>query len=264
MKLGFCFLIYDTIHHEELWHHFFAVAPPEQFGIYIHYKTQKSLQYFEQYKLATCIPTHYCDVSIVHAHNLLFRAAYQDGCDKIISLSQACIPLKSFFHVYTFLTANAKGHFNVTPQSHCFPRTNSLLEFYRPEVIQKSSNWFILNRTLCQAVLAYSKADIDKHYAPIFTPEEHFFITTIYDRNLQNEIIITPNEAEQATTFTNWAPSSWPGMHYKYPSQHKLKNYSEIAADELDYLITSACLFGRKFNPECAPFLARLKLEYTR
>lgn len=72
-KLGFCFLIYDRIKLEEIWHRFFQNVNPEKYGIYIHYKTMNpSLQYFEHCKLDNCIETEYATVSLVHAHNLLF------------------------------------------------------------------------------------------------------------------------------------------------------------------------------------------------
>lgn len=264
MKLGFCFLIYDILQHEDLWHAFFAEADCTTFAVYIHYKTQHPLRYFEHYKLRQCVTTEYCDVSIVHAHNLLFQAAYDDGCDKIISLSQACIPLKSFWHVYAFLAADSKGHFNITPPAHCFPRCQALLQFYPPDTIQKSANWFILNRAVCQAVLAVPNEVIHARFANIFTPEEHFFITTVFAEGLQHEVTLTNNQAETATTFTNWAEPAWPGMQYKYPSTCYLKNYATITPEELQYLINSPCLFGRKFNSECAPWLAPLKQIYKK
>jgi hypothetical protein len=110
-KIAFCFLIYDEINHEELWNMFFQDIDTNKYSIYIHYKTNKTLKYFEQHKLANCIETKYCDVTIIHAHNLLFKKALEDGCDKIISLSQACIPLKSFDYIYDFLTKDANGTF---------------------------------------------------------------------------------------------------------------------------------------------------------
>ncbi len=54
------------------------------------------------------------------------------------------------------------------------------------------------------------------------------------------------NEADDATTFTNWE-----GMDYKYPSNRGLKNYNSISKDELLYLLNSKSLFGRKFTRAC-------------
>jgi hypothetical protein len=248
MKIGFCFLIYDKINLEELWELFFKDVDPNKYNIYVHYKDNKILKYFEQYKLhqSECIETKYCRVSIVHAHNILFKKAYEDGCYKIISLSQACIPFKSFDYVYDFLCKDNNAHFNIAPQNACFPRCDELIQYYNKNTIQKSSNWFILNRKTCELVAYTDKIKIDAEYGNIWCPEEHYFITSIFSNNLQNEIIATPNLSNNATTFTNWCD-----MGYKYSSCHGLKNYNNIDKEEILYLLNSACLFGRKFNRDC-------------
>jgi hypothetical protein len=244
-KIAFCFLIYDIINQEELWNRFFTNVDTNKYSIYIHYKTNTPLKHFEKYKLSNCIETKYCDVTIVHAHNLLFKKAFEDGCDKIISLSQACIPLKSFDHIYDFLTKDDFCHFNISPNITCFPRCASLLKYYNKKIIQKSYNWFIINRKICDLVSNHDKTNINNEYGNIYCPEEHYFITLIFKNNLQSEIITTPNVAEGATTFTNWE-----GMDYKYPHYGGLKNYRTISDEELNYLLNSKCLFGRKFNIE--------------
>lgn len=249
-KIAFCFLIYDIINQEEIWNFFFQNVDPNKYNIYIHYKFNKPLFFFEKYKLANCIETKYCDVTIVHAHNLLFKKALEDGCDKIISLSQSCIPFKSFDYIYNSLTNDDYGHFNIAPQRQCFPRCDILLNYYDHKNIQKSSNWFILNKKVGELVTNYDKEKINQEYSSIWCPEEHYFITLIYQNNLQNEIITTPNLANGATTFTNWE-----GMDYKYVVDSGLKNYTSIPEEEIEYLLNSNCFFGRKFNRECISFL---------
>ena len=249
-KKAFCFLIYDTINLEELWNLFFTNVDSNKYNIYIHYKNDKPLKYFEQYKLKECIETKYSHVTVIHAHNLLFKKAYEDDCYKIISLSQACIPFKSFDYIYDFLCKDNYGYFNIALQKTCFPRCDNLLNFYNKDIIQKSSNWFILNRQICYLVIKEDKIKINNEYTSIFCPEEHYFITVVYNNNLQNEIISTPNLSNDATTFTNWSD-----MNYKYVSSRGLKNYDTINKDEILYLLNSKCLFGRKFNAKCFPYL---------
>ncbi len=245
-KIGFCFLIYDRINHEDLWKWFFDGVSEDLYRVFVHYKTDRPLQYFEANKLEHCIPTKYCDVSIVHAYNLLFKEALREGCDKIVSLSQACIPLKSFEHVHEFLNRDDRGHFNVAPAAQCFPRCNPLLEHYERNVIRKSSNWFILNRKLAELATEYPPDRIDLEFGKIYAPEEHYFITRFYQNGLQEEIDQTPNLAEGATTFTNWSE-----MSYRFVSDCGLKNYKWISKAELTYLLESHCLFGRKFVSGC-------------
>jgi hypothetical protein len=247
-KLGFCFLIYGKIHYEELWYNWFKHVDKSKYAIYIHYKTNVKLDYFEEYKLDHCIDTKYCDVSIIHAHNLLFKQAYDDGCTKIISLSQACIPLKTFDHVYTFLTKDDLAHFSISSkQRGVFPRCDRATRGYCKEHIQKSSNWIILNRNIARVAITNTRDYIDQYWKGIYAPEEHYFITEVFKHGLTAEIKTTNwSSASGATTFTNWHDSD-----YLYPYYHGLKNYSQIILEEIEYLVNQPCLFGRKFNPGC-------------
>ena len=83
-KIGFCFLIYDIINCQELWNIFFKDIDKKKYGIYIHYKFNDELKYFDKYKIKNCIFTKYADISLTHAYNLLFKTAYLDNCDKFI------------------------------------------------------------------------------------------------------------------------------------------------------------------------------------
>ena len=250
MKIAFCFLIYDTINHEDLWNLFFQNVDTNKYAIYIHYKTFTPFKYFEKHRLDNCIETEYAKVSLIHAQRLLFSKAYDEGCYKMFCLSNSCIPLKSFDYIYHFLTRDDFGHFNIAPQSQRFPRARSLIQYYGKNIIQKSSQWFILNRTICQSILNYDKNKIDDQYRDVYAPEEFYFITNVFHHNLQDQIITTPNLSNNATTFTNWQ-----GMNYKYPSTKGLRNYSSITEEELLYLISSDCLFGRKFTSDSSSSL---------
>ena len=189
------------------------------------------------------------------AYNILFREAYKDPDNyKFQILSGSCIPLKSFDFIYNKLMIDNCGYFNVCPQIQCFPNCNYLLNVIDKQFISKSSNWFILNRTLVEKLCFDKDEFLNEHYNKIYAPAEYFYYTFIKFLNLDNEIIITPNLANDATTFTNWE-----GMDYKYPSNRGLKNYTSITYDELLYLMNSKCLFGRKFNLECIRSLCNNK-----
>lgn len=246
-KIAFCFLIYDEIAHEELWNDFFKDIDPEKYSIYIHYKNYKPMTYFDKYRLDKCLPTAHAHVSLIHAYNLLFQTAYKDEENiKFCILSGTCVPFKSFDYIYDFLTKDEKAHFNKCPKEQCFPRCNSILQHYPSDIIQKSSGWFILNRKIVKEICFISPGWIDMIYTYIPAPEEHFYITETYNRKLNEEVIETPNLAEGATTFTNW-----PDMNYKYVGSGHLKNYTSITVEELNHLMKSPCLFGRKFLKEC-------------
>ena len=246
-KIAFCFLIYDIINHEELWNLFFQNVDTNKYNIYIHYKSNKPLKYFEKYKLNNCIETEYATYTLSLAYNILFREAYQDIDNyKFIILSGACVPFKNFNFIYNKLTMDNFGYFNICPQSQCFPMCNCLINKIKTQLISKSHSWFILNRILVEQ-LCFDKDDILKtYYFNIHASEEYFYYTFIKILNLENNIITTLNSSNDGTTFTNWK-----GTDYKYPCNNGLKNYAYITEDELYYLMNSKCLFGRKFNKEC-------------
>lgn len=255
-KIAFCFLIYDTINHEELWNFFFENVDKNKYQIYIHYKNDVPLKYFNKYKLENCVETKYADVSLLNAMNTLLKNAYDDGCDKFIFLSHACIPLKSFTYVYDFLTKDDHAYFNVSDYAEIFPRASSLIKYYNIEHIRKSHQWCILNKKICEAVLQQDYADIEKQYKDVYAPEEYFYITTAYKYQLTKEIIATLNIADGATTFTFWAGKAY---KFNYPPHCGLKNYMYISEEELLYLVQSKSLFARKFSPECDIHLYNMK-----
>lgn len=259
-KISFLFLIYDQIHHEDIWKAFFEGVDPNLYTIHIHYKTQKLLRHFEQYKVANPIPTKYVDFSIVLADNLLIQTAFRDpDVYKTINLSQSCIPLKPFHVIYKELTSTPCSIFNEAPQSQCFThgRCDSLLPHFHKDKISKSSNWFILNREHADIVL-HSTQELE-WFRNIECPEEYYFITIIRAKGNSRALITTMNESEKATTFTNWQ-----GNEYKFVHNHGLKRYHDIDYNELYYLLSAPCLFGRKFEEDCKVNRTIPLLQYIR
>ena len=236
-KLAFCFLIDDTIH-EEVWNSFFKNVDKQKYTIYIHSTSNIPLKYFEQYTLSNCIQTNYKDSTRVLAYNALFRQAYLDTENyKFIILSGSCMPFKSFDHIYKELTNDSFGYFQVRPASQVFPHCNSMLSFVKKDDIQKSSQWFVLNRILVET-LCFDKDEllqiILKH---VVHPVEYYYYTYICIQNLQNEITTTSNRFHDASTDV--------GCTYE-PNK-----YDSIEKEELVYLLKSACLFGRTFHASC-------------
>ena len=242
-KVAFLFLIYDIINFEDIWNTFFFNVDNNKYNIYIHYKYNKPLKYFEKYKLGNCIDTNYGDITLVLAqHILLIEALKDEKNEHFIFLSNSCIPFKNFEYIYNNLCID-KSYFNLMYQRY-FP--NYLLNFIDFKYIKKASQWCILNKKHSNIMIKNITNII--FYKDIFAPDEIFYITTIYMNELQDETILTNNCSNDATTFTNWEGEE---MVYKYPSQKNLKNYSSITNEEITYLINSKCLFGRKFNCEC-------------
>lgn len=260
MKIAFLFLIYSNIAHEDIWHRFFSGIPESLYKIYIHYKYDERLKYFNHCKLKNCIETKWGDVSLVRAQNLLLKKAVEDNdITHFVFCSGTCIPLKHFNYIYTFLSRFDPdvSHFNMRPDKDCFPRCNNALNFIDTKYIKKASQWSILSRKHTQIIL---DSDIYIIWFSNTIADEHCYITYLHYLNLDHEIIKTTNAAENATTFTNWLGVG--GYRYPYLIKQKcsdnLKNYTSISNSEILYLINSPCLFGRKFLRECElPLLAK-------
>lgn len=248
-KIAFCFLIYDDINHEDLWNTFLKDVDPQKYSIYIHHKYSKPLQYFEKYKLKSHVVTKYGDISLVKAQNLMLQEALLDIDNKhFIFISNSCIPLKSFDHLYEKLNEDY-SYFNICPVEQCFPRCNRASKLVDKKYIQKAAQWCILNKKHAELMLN------TKDYMTWFNysgtvPDEHCYITNIHYNNLQDEII-TKITSTESTTFTNWSD-----MVYKYNTNStgasSLKNYDKISKEELLYLLNAKCLFGRKFTKKCS------------
>ena len=261
-KIAFLFLIYDVINHENIWFQFFNGISKNKYNIYIHYKTDDTLEFFNDYKLNInkTINTKYADISIVKAQNILIKEALKDKNNKhFIFLSGSCIPLKSFNYIYNYLDVKY-SYFHIADPDDCFPNCKVALKYIPKIHINKSSQWCILNRLHSELLIKGGEStDSANNYLiwfkDTYAPDELCYISYlsyIYNKNgsdlLSKEIISTSytSSPEVATTFANWED-----MNYKYASERELKNYKNISEEELEYLLRSKSLFGRKFKPSC-------------
>jgi hypothetical protein len=255
-KIAFIFLIYNVINHEDIWYNFFKNIDKNKYSIYIHYKSDEKLKYFEEYKIKDIIKTKYADISIVTAQNNVLKIALQDlNNTNFIFLSGSCIPLKPFNYIYETIEP-LYSYFHIADAEESLPDCYDTLKYIERKYLKKASQWCILNRKhsnmlVYYGILNYSNSQLNyiKWFHNAYAPDELCYLTFlayIYSNNLYNEIIATyyHEPPEKATTFANWE-----GMNYKYVSDNELKNYIYINECELKHLLYSPCLFGRKFKP---------------
>ena len=249
-KIAFLFLIYDIINHENIWVKFFHGISKNKYNIYIHYKINDKLDFFDEYKINKTVNTKYADISIVKAQNLLIKEALKDKDNKhLIFLSGSCIPLKSFNYIYNYLDTKY-SYFHIADPDDCFPDCEVALNYIPKKYINKASQWSILNRPHSEILISGAK-DYLVWFKNTYAPDELCYISYLsyyYNNSLDKEIISTSylSPPEVATTFANWED-----MNYKYVSEKELKNYKNISEDELEHLLRSKSLFGRKFKPSC-------------
>ena len=249
-RIAFCFLIYDKINHEDIWHRFFEKADKKKYNIYIHYKENVPLKYLEEYKIKNCIDTKWGDISLVKAQNKLLEEALKDPKNEhFIFLSNSCVPVKTFQFIYDYLDTKY-SYFNKDPikKDRC-TKTHAHVD---PKHIQKASQWSILNKK--HATILSEKPE----YIPWFEydnqtciADEHAYITYLFSQDLEKELKITDNIAIDATTFTNWADMDYKFHSNQDNSTYGLKTYKKISEEELKYITQSKSLFARKFDGDC-------------
>lgn len=251
-KIALCFLIYDKINHEQIWYDYLKNIDPNKYNIYIHYKTNKSLKYFEKYKLQNCIETCWGCLSVVLAQNLILKEALKDPLNQhFIWLSGACIPIKSFNYVYNYLDTG-KSYYNLSPDSQIFPRANAALNYIEKKNIKKAHMPSVLNRKH-SVLLVNNEDNIKKWFKNIDNVDEHAYISLLYHYNLENELILTDNLEAGAIIFAQWGDNEMfkdSIILVKQSTDHP-SEYKYICSEELEYLINSESLFARKFLPEC-------------
>ena len=68
MKIGFCFLVKNSISNESLWNNFFKPAEANKFSIYIHAKTSNVESILPNVFVdPNPLPTEWASISLVHA-----------------------------------------------------------------------------------------------------------------------------------------------------------------------------------------------------
>lgn len=250
-KLAFCFMIYDKIANQKIWEEFFKNINPNKYTILIHYKENKDLGMFNQYKLDKCIDTCWACFSLVEAQMLLMEKALEDkNVSHCIWLSGNCLPMKHFDYMYQNLNPKF-SYFNRAPDKQLYPRCDSLIKEHNlsKNIIKKGSMQSIINRNHCELIL--QNRDFIQKFSGIFAPDEVAFITTIYNFKKENELVLTPNITFGSPTYTVWTDRI---NHKDFKASKKTGQpykYTYICPEELDMIYKSKSFFGRKFSDNC-------------
>lgn len=248
-KIAFLFLITDIINKEHLWYEFFKKIDPNKYSIYIHYKTNDQLKYFNDYKIKNTIETKWGDISLVKAEQILLNEALKDESNfKFIFVSGSCIPIKDFNYIYDFLTKDNNSYFN---------------NMVKKKNIYKTFQWCILNREHAE-IIGKDITEINK-YNDTRAPDETYILTTL--KKLNNKNIIINMSPDTFTTYANWG-NGWIVFHDDFSNKYKQfdsqvekqfmfinkypYNYTNINDTELKYLVNDTkCLFMRKITKDC-------------
>lgn len=182
--------------------------------------------------------------------NLLLKEALTDPLNKnFIFVSNSCIPLKSFDKIYNKLDPNFSYFSMMKKDNEIIPRCKPLTKYIDNKYIRKASQWCILNRKHSELLVNDHNNTIKWFDFNGCVPDEHYYITFLHYFNMENELIKIYDNTENFTTFVVWFD-----LKYKYKNNIEYnfpKTYTYISQEELDYLISSPCFFGRKFHKDC-------------
>jgi hypothetical protein len=233
-KIAFCFLTYENLSQSTLWNNFFD-NKQDKYNIYIHNKLPfvDENYHFEKYCIDNCIETKYAHTSVVKATFELFKKALLDPENEyFILLSETCIPLYNFDHVYNRINA-INNNIIPTGNNNNMERFNDLTDdnFFDKNNFKKQSPCMILNRSTTEFFVNndYTHLFSDNFYAP----DEHYFV------NLCNKFKIQYVNSE-----INYA-------HWECNHEGRPKTYYELSIEEVMSIRTKGFMFMRKISKEC-------------
>ena len=243
-KIAFCFLLYDTVKHGEVWEKFFNQDnyPVKSYNIYSHLKcvTDKTPEWIKNNSIET-IETEWCGESLVYAWIDMIKEGLKDKTNKyFLILSGECIPLFTFWETYKKVTASKKSRMNINKDTGLYSETN----------LYYSDQWVVLNRK-CAEILTelvdtrrgQNFEDNIRDRLELHCPDEtypiNWFVNVLghprskkFKEQIQNKI----------TTYTYWGENSLHPLRFNYRQVVKMKKD----------ICESGALFARKFNSKAA------------
>lgn len=227
-KIALLFVIKNKINLPKIWLSFLNSVDPSKYNIYIHYKEDVDIGFFNEFKISNCVPTSWGN--ILPAHDLLLRNALKDKNNKhFIFLSESTIPLKSFNFIFKYLNEKL-SYFHKgtdTNRENCRP----VFKFINKNLIKKTSDWYILNRKHAQFLIENQEYNI--WFKDAFQAAEHAYLTYLCAKGFESEI------SYETTTYVKW-PKTKPARNPEF--------LDGISQQELNLLCSSHFLFARKFS----------------
>ncbi len=247
-KIAFCFLTIGDIHQINLWKKFLK-GNEDKYNIYIHPKEiEKVNNEWKKYIIKDRVETKWGDISLVKASLKLFQEAYKNDANKMfILVSDSCIPIYNFNHIYNNLINHQITRYSIRNKDQdnmLKPRYNKILnntnnEFLEYSKFKKQSQWCIINRNDIQIMIEKNN-DYTDLYKNVFAPDEHYFINISEKLNLKYDDTKT-------VTFDNWNAAEL-DVNSKY---NKLpKTYLTVSMNDIKKAKNEGALFFRKVVPE--------------
>lgn len=267
-QIAFCFLLYDTIQHLDIWENFFNQDHNGTSTIYSHLKsvTNKTPNWIKKTKVRT-VSTNWCGEGLIHAFVQMLKKALQNPNNKYFALiSGSDIPLYTYNETYKKITSSSKSR--ITFEKH----NGNVFETRKD--IYNGHQWVILNRKIA---LDYIKlVDPKNNKAKTFIqkfrkiykengvsvgrkkavknedstwrggcPDEIYpinWLIQLYGKNIYKHV------TNQMTTYTSWDFDNDPD----HPETFNIKTVKHAKKE----ICGRGHIFARKFTEEAANYIA--------
>jgi hypothetical protein len=230
MKIAFAFLITDEINREESWFNFFNNSNLD-YEIIIHSKLELKLKYLIDITnniYINEVETNWSKLQKVQ--NFLIEKAKDLNCDKVILLSNSCLPLKSIDYIFNYLNNNK----NYISYSKPWWREDRKSNFI---YVMGNHQWCIIDKLYYDIILSDEDRYFYENY--VIFPEESYFSSILNKNGLLNE----ENVVNIKTTFVDWNRSP------NGKSPYEFSDYNEFDKNLISKLkLDNNLLFIRKVN----------------
>jgi hypothetical protein len=139
-QIAFCFLLYDSVQHKNLWEKFFNQDYDGTSTLYAHFKTvtNKSPDWLIPHRVKS-VSTNWCGEGLIYAFNQMLKKGLENKNNKyFVLLSGSCIPLYTYSETYKKILSTKKSRMTYERE---FENV-----FEERDDIYNSHQWVILNR----------------------------------------------------------------------------------------------------------------------
>ncbi|GJP51066.1 hypothetical protein CLOM_g10235 [Closterium sp. NIES-68] len=160
-KIAFLFLVRGPLPLERVWQRFFQ-GHEGRYSIYIHASTADfecdkhvNSSVFRGRQIPS-VPITWGGPNLIRAERRLLAAALADPANqRFVLLSESCLPLFNFTHVFDYLMASDKSF--VTSHSSVWRYRKQMAPVIKGRDFKKGSQWFVLTRPHAAKVVEDSK-----------------------------------------------------------------------------------------------------------
>ena len=267
-QVAFCFLLYDTIDHVNIWEEFFDQDIDGTSAIYAHFKTTnyKSPAWLKTFAVKK-VKTHWCGEGLIHAFVQMLKKGLENINNQyFVLLSGSCIPLYTYKETYKKILST--------------PKTRMTYEKYDGNVfedrndIYNAHQWVILNRETAKDYINLCDSENNeatkfiKNFRKLYKengvsvgnkkaskspdttwlggcPDEIYpinWLHKLYGRNLSKHV------KNQMTTYTSWDFD-------KDPDHPETFNINTVKRAKKE-ICSNGHIFARKFTTDAAKYIA--------